>query len=127
MQNTITTTILGNTSSLKEEKRPAVATPKLRISSETFLHKEEKHNFRLFRKIAAFFSRLFSGSKRRPQIESLAQQKIIALADAATAKSVVKTQNASAASVKDGPAHDITRKIAEQQFMAMDVSQSTMN
>ncbi len=130
MENTNTNPIASSVSSLKEEKRTAVAAPKPRIGSKPSLHKEKKPGFHFARKIMAWVSGLFSRKAGNPgsvKSASPAYPKVILLPDVPSAKSAAKTLDAPAAMHTTCTPHDITLKLAEQQFITMDISQSTRN
>ena len=137
MQDTnITNTISTTPSSLQKEKAAAITPPVVKVQSVISENPHAKPHYSLVQRILKFLSKLFSGKKRKlhkaePVIEivvahqepkqvSPVEEQVQKMVSTVAAAQPVKTQSGAVT-------ENTLRKIAERQFVNMDVSQVTRN
>jgi hypothetical protein len=137
MQNTTTDLVLGNSSSLKQEKTENIL-PRLTAVGNTQLPKQEKHASGLLQKILKFLRAFFSGKKSdAPKSEIVAPviQPAILLQEKVEKPVITQVKVVKSSPVTAYSSQPISRtkygtslrKIAEQQFEEMDLSRATRN
>lgn len=139
MQNTNTTNIIANSATIKERKQPVTPLPQINLDSRGGLYEIKKQDTGLLRKIIKFLSGIFTGkilksadAKQMIELGHIIEHKSIIMPERQVEKPINEDS-----SIQATPQHELSspktyhddfmRKLAEHQFMNMDVSQVSRN